>query len=840
MKHFNFKIVLALFLFFSLSLSAEAGVKLRHGVRPMGLGGAFVSIADDGTAVWWNPAGLGYRDVAEFNISGGRIYGRMRGPSIWDVYANSIQPLGKLGVGAWHFTMLQVPFDTGNSSIGDGHYQEGVFGLSLGRKFRMKRPLSVGTSFNLLVKNINANSYVDIDPLFEDQKRLYKFGLDLGLIWQFSESFTLGAAIRNVNEPNFAFGPEAGYDDTDKLPYTFQTGISYRKNLQSWSWRAALEYSTRHRWINSEPDETIHFGTEGWFFHGMTGFRFGFNRDEFSLGFSGRVNQQSMPIQLDLAYTVPITEMENPGNIWRAALRFQFGREGGFAPEITIKEFQMNSLFAAMYKYYATTPVGTVEIFNDTNSTFKNIKVGLLISRYMDFPTEMSVEKLAPYERKTIPLFASLNNTVLKVEEDTPMQAKLTVTYNLANQQAEQSLAKTFTLFSRNALNWADPAKIGTFITPKNSTIDYFVKQAIYAHIPENANSPYPNLSQAMQLFGIFSAYGLRYVIDPNNPYNGPLVGDEAIDYIRYPTETLKLRSGDCDDLAMLYCAALENLGISSGLIDIPGHVFTIFELGLTMPEALQIGLPADLLLSWDDMSFRYPTPQDSVALAQLAQERYWNEHVWIPVETTLFGAGSFIESWQIGVENYLNASGQRRIILIQDAWRTYAPATLDPDDWEPPLPNEDRVRELLRADKKRLLQEQSGRKIEGLLQQINSGENPDDAFNSLGVIFCQGGLFEEGQKYFRDALIYNPEHAGAHNNLGNIFYQNARWDEAIESYEAALKADPEDAGIYVNIALAYYKKGDYIQAKDYLRRAIDIYPGYSKLYESLWREEQN
>ena len=39
----------------------EAGIEVL-GVRAQGMAGAFVAVADDATAVYWNPAGLGTGD----------------------------------------------------------------------------------------------------------------------------------------------------------------------------------------------------------------------------------------------------------------------------------------------------------------------------------------------------------------------------------------------------------------------------------------------------------------------------------------------------------------------------------------------------------------------------------------------------------------------------------------------------------------------------------------------------------------------------------------------------------------------------------------------------------
>jgi len=50
---------------------SQAGVlflKISPGARPGGMGEAFVAVADDATATWWNPAGLAYQDHNELTL----------------------------------------------------------------------------------------------------------------------------------------------------------------------------------------------------------------------------------------------------------------------------------------------------------------------------------------------------------------------------------------------------------------------------------------------------------------------------------------------------------------------------------------------------------------------------------------------------------------------------------------------------------------------------------------------------------------------------------------------------------------------------------------------------
>src|SRR4029453_14460070 len=53
--------------------SARAQMYEAVGVRAQGLGGAFVAVADDATATWWNPAGLATGPFFDALIEYGRI-----------------------------------------------------------------------------------------------------------------------------------------------------------------------------------------------------------------------------------------------------------------------------------------------------------------------------------------------------------------------------------------------------------------------------------------------------------------------------------------------------------------------------------------------------------------------------------------------------------------------------------------------------------------------------------------------------------------------------------------------------------------------------------------------
>ena len=131
------------------------------------------------------------------------------------------------------------------------------------------------------------------------------------------------------------------------------------------------------------------------------------------------------------------------------------------------------------------------------------------------------------------------------------------------------------------------------------------------------------SISVAASFFDAMGADGITYLADPSAPFTYFEGNAEAVDTVNFPRETLIRRTGDCDDLTSLYASLLESAGISTGLVDVPGHVFVVFDSGLT----------ADELRRYISPSFGF-------------QVR--NGTAWIPVEITMVGK-SFNDAWTQG-----------------------------------------------------------------------------------------------------------------------------------------------------------------------------------------------
>jgi hypothetical protein len=132
---------------------------------------------------------------------------------------------------------------------------------------------------------------------------------------------------------------------------------------------------------------------------------------------------------------------------------------------------------------------------------------------------------------------------------------------------------------------------------------------------------------------------------DPNIPFY-------KNDRVQYAIETLHNKSGDCDDLVILYSSLLESVGIKTAFIEVrdpekeQAHVYLIFDSGLSANQG-------EIITSNEK---RYIVRGNE----QL------KKRIWIPIETTLIGKG-FDEAWDSGALSYLEEAVLRN--GISEGW---------------------------------------------------------------------------------------------------------------------------------------------------------------------------
>jgi len=105
---------------------------------------------------------------------------------------------------------------------------------------------------------------------------------------------------------------------------------------------------------------------------------------------------------------------------------------------------------------------------------------------------------------------------------------------------------------------------------------------------------------------------------------------------------------------------------------------------------------------------------------------------------------------------------------------------------------------------------------------------------NNLGLAFEALGHLDSARGAYEQALLYDPNLAGAHNNLGNVCRGKRQLDDAIRHFERAIALDPKMAETYSNIGLVYSYQGKLEQSAQYFEKAVTIRPDFAEAYTNL------
>ena len=149
-------------------------------------------------------------------------------------------------------------------------------------------------------------------------------------------------------------------------------------------------------------------------------------------------------------------------------------------PPLEIITADLKYIFSANYKYYLDNPIGSITVKNNTQDKFENIKVSFYLKEYMDFPSDIIVEDLLPNSTKEVTIKATLNNKIINITENTPVQSQISVKYYSAGVEKDVTLNVPVKILSKDSIVWDDTRRIANFIT---------VKDPVVVEIAKNLNS---------------------------------------------------------------------------------------------------------------------------------------------------------------------------------------------------------------------------------------------------------------------------------------------------------------------------------------------------------------
>ncbi len=262
-------------------------LKIPIGARATAMGAAFVAVADDASAVYWNPAGIARLQgntvsinhvnwVADINMTQGAY-----------VFSLGFLP-GMLAINARSLYMSQMERTTVYNPDGDGTYFDAgysAFGLTYARSLTDK--FSVGGTMSLVHAGLddqtsNALSF-DVGTLYDTGYRSLKIGME----------------IQNMgSELSYIDGAKAA-----KLPILFRVGAAMNV-FQSLNHSVLTTAEFSHP---PDNNERLNWGAEYAFkdfFFLRGGYNFGYDAETFSGGLGVKFpTSLSSDTRFDYSYT---------------------------------------------------------------------------------------------------------------------------------------------------------------------------------------------------------------------------------------------------------------------------------------------------------------------------------------------------------------------------------------------------------------------------------------------------------------------------------------------------------------------------------------------------------
>lgn len=177
--------------------------------RAAGMGNAGVALADNASAVFWNPAGLAYQEGAEVSFTHANWLPALVSDLFYEYLVGKYHVEG-IGTFGGHVTFLnlgeQEYRDDSNVLLGTFRSYELAVGASFGRMVTDRLALGVGTRF------IYSNLSGGVDVGDTQTKAGTSLGFDLGALYTFDEIETGGIQLRPRLGLNLAnMGPKIGY-----------------------------------------------------------------------------------------------------------------------------------------------------------------------------------------------------------------------------------------------------------------------------------------------------------------------------------------------------------------------------------------------------------------------------------------------------------------------------------------------------------------------------------------------------------------------------------------------------------------------------------------------------
>ncbi|MFH1754750.1 MAG: PorV/PorQ family protein, partial [Candidatus Latescibacterota bacterium] len=206
---------------FAVGESGVPSLIIAPGARANGMGSAFVAVADDATASWWNPGGLAFMQSRALSLMHSQLVPDLASDVYYEYfgYTNQIGDFGTLA-----FSLTYLTYGESFKTDDFGNVLDPFTSWEVAAVGSFAMPIRNNIGVGLSMKFIHA----DYAPAWATQEGLRGAGstvaAEVGVLWKIpSKKLNVGAAISNI-------GPDIAYIDpeqSDPLPTILRVGSAF-------------------------------------------------------------------------------------------------------------------------------------------------------------------------------------------------------------------------------------------------------------------------------------------------------------------------------------------------------------------------------------------------------------------------------------------------------------------------------------------------------------------------------------------------------------------------------------------------------------------------------------
>jgi tetratricopeptide (TPR) repeat protein len=430
---------------------------------------------------------------------------------------------------------------------------------------------------------------------------------------------------------------------------------------------------------------------------------------------------------------------------------------------------QDEPIFPVFLGLYRDNPAGVLRISNNESAEIRNISVSFRAGNYTASQFLCGdIPRLGKRRTAEIPLYADFSSLLFNFSENGRIPGEVIVRYELLGKERISTQSVVLSVFNRNSFRWNDAAALAVFISPTAPEVLDYTKYIIGLIRNRLRTGLNQNMQFAIALFEGLRMGGIGYSNDQETSYISYHQDPRGVDYIQFPFQTLAYRSGDMDDLGLLYAATLVAANIKTALIPLRDDFVVAVSRGISEEEAGGLFNSLDNLLIIVD-------------------------EAWMAVSFAAFKEG-FTNCWYNAINNLNAVFGSGAVpefIILRDAWASYPPAAINAQEAQFDKPVEDTVFRAVETNMMRYISSEFSPKITAVFNRIRMEGGSPSLYNQLGLLYVRAGMYAEAKtEYQRSAAMNN---AAAMVNLGNLAMLENDFDTAETWYRRVLQLDPEN-----------------------------------------------